>query len=46
MICDPTVIANGDHVTVWFGGGDIPGPDQNIDGQIGVATLTPARTEN
>jgi predicted GH43/DUF377 family glycosyl hydrolase len=40
VICDPTVIASGDRVTVWFGGGDVAGPDQNIDGQIGLATLT------
>ena len=40
VICDPAVIANGDRVTVWFGGGDVAGPDQNIDGQIGLATLT------
>lgn len=40
VICDPTVIANGDRVTVWFGGGDIARPDQNIDGQIGLGTLT------
>jgi predicted GH43/DUF377 family glycosyl hydrolase len=39
VICDPTVIANGDRVTVWFGGGDMAHPAQNIDGQIGLATL-------
>jgi predicted GH43/DUF377 family glycosyl hydrolase len=43
VICDPTVIANGDRVTVWFGGGDVARPDQNIDGQIGLATLTAER---
>jgi hypothetical protein len=39
VICDPTVIANGDRVTVWFGGGDIARPDQNIHGQIGFGQL-------
>jgi predicted GH43/DUF377 family glycosyl hydrolase len=39
VICDPTVIANGDRVTVWFGGGDVAHPAQNIDGQIGLGTL-------
>jgi predicted GH43/DUF377 family glycosyl hydrolase len=39
VICDPTVIASGDRVTVWFGGGDVANPDQNIHGQIGLATL-------
>jgi predicted GH43/DUF377 family glycosyl hydrolase len=40
VLCDTTVIMEGDHVRVWFGGGDVPRPDQNIDGQIGLATLT------
>lgn len=43
VICDPSVIANGDRVTVWFGGGDVARPDQNIDGQIGLAMLTAER---
>jgi hypothetical protein len=34
------VIANGDRVTLWFGGGDVAHPDQNINGQIGMAALT------
>ena len=41
VLCDPTVLPEGDEVRVWFGGGDVPRPDQNIHGQIGVATLTP-----
>ncbi len=41
VICDPTVITNGDQVTVWFGGGDVASPDQNLHGQIGSATLVP-----
>jgi predicted GH43/DUF377 family glycosyl hydrolase len=41
VICDPTVVVNADRVWVWFGGGDFPRQDQNIDGQIGLATLTP-----
>jgi predicted GH43/DUF377 family glycosyl hydrolase len=41
VICDPTVIANGDRVTVWFGGGDVASPDQNLNGQIGLGTLIP-----
>jgi len=39
VICDPTVIANGDRVTVWFGGGDQAHPAQDIDGQIGLGEL-------
>ncbi|MBZ5610315.1 MAG: hypothetical protein LAP38_18790 [Acidobacteriia bacterium] len=41
VLCDATVIANGDPVRVWFGGGDVARPDQNIHGQIGAATLSP-----
>ena len=41
VICDPTVITNGEQVTVWFGGGDVARPDQNLDGQVGLATLVP-----
>src|SRR5581483_118924 len=33
VICDPSVVVNGGHVTVWFGGGDVARPDQNIHGQ-------------
>jgi hypothetical protein len=40
VICDPTVIAAGDRVTVWFGGGDVASPDQNLHGQIGLGILT------
>ena len=50
VICDPTVIAEGDRVTVWFGGGDVASPDQNIHGQIGLGLtlnrIATARTVN
>lgn len=39
VVCDPTVLVDGDTVRVWFGGGDVPHPVANIDGQIGYATL-------
>jgi len=42
VLCDPEVEPRGDAVRVWFGGGDQPRPDENLDGQIGVATLSPA----
>ena len=41
VICDPTVLVDGDTIRVWFGGGDIPSPDENLHGQIGYATLRP-----
>lgn len=39
VICDPTVAVEGDVVKVWFGGGDVASPDENLHGQIGFATL-------
>jgi hypothetical protein len=39
VICDPTVVVNGDRIQVWFGGGDVASPDENLHGQIGFATL-------
>jgi hypothetical protein len=28
-------------VRVWFGGGDVASPDENLHGQIGLAILRP-----
>jgi predicted GH43/DUF377 family glycosyl hydrolase len=39
VICDPTVVVAGDRILVWFGGGDVASPDENLHGQIGFATL-------
>jgi hypothetical protein len=39
VLCDPTVEVAGDVVRVWFGGGDVASPDENLHGQIGFATL-------
>jgi predicted GH43/DUF377 family glycosyl hydrolase len=39
-LCDPSVLAERDRVRVWFGGGDVARPDQNVDGQIGLGALT------
>jgi hypothetical protein len=39
VICDPTIELLDGRLTVWFGGGDAPSPDENLNGQIGVATL-------
>ena len=39
VICDPTVVLEGGKVKVWFGGGDVASPDENLHGQIGFATL-------
>ncbi len=39
VICDPTVQVEGSTIRVWFGGGDIARPDENLNGQIGYAVL-------
>jgi predicted GH43/DUF377 family glycosyl hydrolase len=40
VVCDPTVeLAPDGSVRVWFGGGDVAHPVENIHGQIGIATL-------
>lgn len=39
VICDPSVLVEGDRVRVWFGGGNRPSPDENLNGAIGAGTL-------
>ena len=39
VICDASVEFSGDTVRVWFGGGNLPKPDERLNGQIGYATL-------
>jgi predicted GH43/DUF377 family glycosyl hydrolase len=41
VICDPSVIVEGGEIHVWFGGGDVASPDENLHGQIGFAVLRP-----
>jgi len=42
VICDPSVIVEAGQVRVWFGGGDVARPDENIHGQGGYGVLQPA----
>jgi len=39
VLCDPTVLVEGGAIRVWFGGGDIASPDENLHGRIGVGEL-------
>ncbi len=39
VICDPTVEVLPKGIRVWFGGGDVPRPDQGLHGQIGIGML-------
>jgi predicted GH43/DUF377 family glycosyl hydrolase len=45
VICDPTVLFDKGVLKVWFGGGDVASPDENLHGKIGYATLRPIHTE-
>jgi hypothetical protein len=47
VICDANVMPalhpeTDSEVRVWFGGGDVARPDENINGQIGFGILRPA----
>jgi Glycosyl hydrolases family 32 N-terminal domain len=41
VVCDPTVEVGPAEVRVWFGGGDVARPDENLNGQIGYGILRP-----
>lgn len=41
VVCDPSIELLEGHLAVWFGGGDAPSPDENLNGQIGAAILRP-----
>ena len=39
VVCDPSVEQEAGVLRVWFGGGDVASPDENLHGRIGLATL-------
>src|SRR5262249_32934807 len=40
VVCDPTVeVLDHTHAAVWFGGGDVASPDENLNGQVGYGVL-------
>lgn len=41
VICDPSVLVENGEIRVWFGGGDVARPDENLHGQIGYGVLRP-----
>jgi len=41
VVCDATVLLDGETVRVWYGGGDTPRPDERLNGQIGYGVLVP-----
>ena len=42
VVCDPEVAVVEGEVRVWFGGGDVARPDENLNGQIGYGILRPS----
>jgi hypothetical protein len=46
VLCDPTVEPAAGEVRVWFGGGDVASPDENLHGRIGFAVMRPAGSAN
>jgi len=42
VVCDPSVLVENGRIRVWYGGGDVAAPAENIDGAIGYAVLEPA----
>jgi len=41
VLCDATVLIEDGKARIWFGGGDLPKPDERLNGQIGYAELLP-----
>lgn len=41
VVCDASVLVEGGTIRVWFGGGDVASPDENLNGQIGYGVLRP-----
>jgi predicted GH43/DUF377 family glycosyl hydrolase len=39
VVCDPALWAGKGKLWLWFGGGDVASPDENLHGQIGLANL-------
>jgi predicted GH43/DUF377 family glycosyl hydrolase len=39
VVCDPEIERTPDGVRVWFGGGDVAHPAENVHGRIGLAFL-------
>jgi hypothetical protein len=39
VVCDATVLLEDGRVRVWYGGGNRPSPDENLNGAIGLAYL-------
>ena len=43
VVCDPTVVEESGDIRVWYGGGDVASPDENLHGQIGEFRLRVSR---
>ncbi len=38
VVADPHVLVAGETLSLWYGGGDVARPDENLHGHIGLAT--------
>jgi predicted GH43/DUF377 family glycosyl hydrolase len=43
VVCDPSILRLDHRWWVWFGGGDRPSPDENLNGEIGLAWIEPSQ---
>jgi hypothetical protein len=41
VVCDPSVLLEYGRIRVWYGGGDVATPAENLHGAIGYASLEP-----
>ncbi len=39
VLCDPAVMVEKARVRLWFGGGDVASPDENLHGRIGAGEI-------
>ncbi len=45
VVCDPALWAGEGRLWLWFGGGDVASPGENLHGRIGLATLELRRVQ-
>jgi predicted GH43/DUF377 family glycosyl hydrolase len=41
VVCDPSAFVEESRIRIWYGGGDVAHPAENVNGQIGLASLQP-----
>lgn len=46
VICDTTLILDGDQLLVWYGGGNVNSPDENLNGEVGLLKFDVSQDRN